>query len=60
MEIQWKEVSASDEGGAMSEANEEGCNVGAVFKETERHDGVDGEFPLVEEEEGDDDEAEDD
>lgn len=44
----------------MAEADEERGDVGAVFEESQWHDGVDGKFPFVKEEEDDDDEAEDD
>lgn len=60
MEIERKEESTSDERGPMAEADEEGGDVGAILEEAEGHNGVDGEFPLVEKEEGDDDKAKDD
>lgn len=60
MEVEWKEVSPGDEGGTVAKANDECGDIGAVFEEPKRHDGVDGEFPLIEEEEDDGEEAKDD
>lgn len=60
MEIERKEKSTSDERGPMAEADKEGSDVGAILEEAEGHNGVFGELPFVEEEEGDDDETKDD
>lgn len=59
MEVEGQEVGARDEDTAVAEADEEGSDVGAVFEETEGHDGVGRELPLVEEEEKYCDEAKD-
>ena len=59
LEVEGEEVGAGDEGHAVGEADDEGGDVGAPFEEPERHDGVFGEFPFVEDEEGPDDDAED-
>ena len=60
MEVEGEKEGAGDEDGAVGEADEEGGDVGPVFEETERHYGVDCEFPFVEEKETDGDETEDD
>lgn len=59
LEIEGKEIAAGDEGHAMTEADDEGGDVGAPFEEAERHDGVLGDFPFVQDEEAPDDGAED-
>ena len=59
MEVQGEEVGAGDEDEAVDEANREGSEVGSFGEEAERHHGVFGEFPFVEEEEGYGDDAED-
>ena len=43
----------------MDEADGEGGDAGALFEEGERHHGEAGEFPFVDEEDGDEEEAED-
>ena len=53
MEVERVEVGARDENEAVDEADGEGGEVGAAGEEPERHHGVFGEFPFVEEEEGD-------
>lgn len=55
LEVEGQEVRARDEDHAVDEADGEGGHVGAVFEEPERHDGVPGEFPFVEEEKHDGD-----
>ena len=59
LEIEREEVGAGDEDEAVDEAGGKGGNVGAFGEEAERHDWVSGEFPFIDEEEGDGDEAED-
>ena len=58
MEVEGVEVGAGDEDEAVDEADGEGGEVGAFGEEAERHHGVFGEFPFVEEEEDDGYEAE--
>ena len=59
MEVEGEEVSPGDEDDSVARANEEGGDVGAASEEAERHDGVGGQFPFVEEEEADGGNAED-
>ena len=59
MEVEGEEVGAGDEDETMDEADGEGGDVGAAGEEAEGHDGVFGEFPFVEEEENNCEEAED-
>lgn len=59
MEVEGKEIGTGYENKAVDEADEQGGDVGAVREDTQRHHRVGGEFPFVEEEEGDRYEAED-
>ena len=59
LEIEGEEIAAGDEGHAVTEADDESRDVGAPFEEAERHDGVLGDFPFVQDEEAPDDGAED-
>ena len=58
LEIERQEVSARDKDTTVAEADEQGGDVGAVFEEAQRHDGVDCKLPLVKKKEKDCDEAE--
>ncbi len=60
LEVEREEVGAADEDEAVAEADDEGGDVGEPREEAERHDRVSGDFPLVEEEEAPDHDAEDD
>lgn len=44
----------------MTEADHQSGDVGAVFEQTEGHNGIGGKFPLIKEKEDDSDNAEDD
>ena len=59
MEIEGEEVGARNEDSAVASAGDEGCYIGAAFEKTEGHDRICGEFPFVEEEEANGDNAED-
>lgn len=50
MEVEREEVGAADEDEAVAEADDESGDVGMSGEETEWHDGVFCDLPLVEEE----------
>ncbi len=60
LEVEREEVGAADEDEAVAEADDEGGDVGESCEKAERHDRVAGDFPLVQEEEAPDHDAEDD
>lgn len=51
LEVERNKIGSGDECGAMAETNGESGNVGAVLEKAKRHDRVEGELPLVKEEE---------
>lgn len=57
MEVEGEEVGAGDEDEAVEEGRGERGEGAAIVEEVERYDGVFGEFPFVDEEETDGQEA---
>ena len=58
LEVEGEEIGAGNEDAAVTETDEEGGDVGAVFEEAQWHDRVQRELPFVDEEEDDGDETE--